>query len=353
MPEKPLRSAVVGLRMGAGHARVMNDLDDYDVTAICDIDEETTRKVAADLGDVSIYTDYDEMLAAEEPEVVAVATPNTSHAELTVKAAHSGARGICCEKPIATCMDEAREMLAACREHGTRLIVNHQRRMSRPLVRMRQLIEQGAIGELYLLRGTCAGDILSDGTHLVDSLRWLAGDEEVRWVLGQVYREAPPEEEGKAAGYHVSGGYRYGHPVETGGMAVFEFESGVRAEILCGEARFPRRNYQDYEVFGTKGRLWRQGDRAEPPVLIWDEEAGGWRGVEDAERSSRREPMRESYAAFAEFIRRGGEHPLSGESGARDLEVIMAVYESARANSKVEMPLEQGAFPLELMLAKR
>jgi len=352
MTEKPLRSAVVGLKMGSGHATVMNDLQEYDVVAVCDLVEETARQVAADLGDVNIYTDYDAMLAAEDLEVVAVATPNTSHAELTVKAARAGALGVCCEKPMATCMDEAREMLAVCREHGTRLIINHQRRMSRPLVRMRRLIEQGAIGEVYLLRGTCAGDVLSDGTHLVDSLRWLAGDEDVRWVLGQVYREDPAEGEEKAAGYHTSGGYRYGHAVETGAMAVFEFESGLRAEMLCGQVRFPGRSYQDYEVFGSKGRLWRQGDRAEPPILIWDEQAGGWRGVEDAEQADRREPMRRSYAAFAGLIRQGGEHPLIGESGARDLEIIMAIYESARTNWKIQLPLEQGAFPLGLMLTE-
>ncbi len=353
MTKKPLRSAVVGLRMGSGHAKVMAALDDYDVVAVCDLDEEVSRKVAGDLGNVRTYTDYDEMLAAESPEVVAVATPNTSHAELTVKAAQSGALGVCCEKPMATCMEEVRRMLNACRESGTRLIVNHQRRMGRPLVRMRRLIEEGAVGDLYLLRGTCAGDVLSDGTHLINSLRSLMADEPVKWVLGQVYREEPDPDEQQADGYHTSGGYRYGHPVETGAMATFEFESGVRAEILCGQVRFPGRSYQDYEVFGTMGRLWRRGDRAEPPVLIRDEQAGGWRPVADAEEPDRRRPMRESYTAFARLIRTGGTHPLIGESAAADTEVIMAIYESARTNSKISLPLQQPAFPLPLILQGR
>jgi len=55
------------------------------------------------------------------------------------------------------------------------------------------------------------------------------------------------------------------------------------------------------------------------------------------------------YAALARTIREGTPHPLSGESGLADLEVIMAIHESARTHNRIEFPLEQEAYPLLLM----
>ncbi|MGD2175341.1 MAG: hypothetical protein PVJ27_08055, partial [Candidatus Brocadiaceae bacterium] len=106
--------------------------------------------------------------------------------------------------------------------------------------------------------------------------------------------------------------------------------------------------YQDYEIFGTEGRLRRKGDRADPPVLIQDSRAGGWRPVEV---ESQEDAMTAGYRAFARMIREGSDHPLSGQSALRDLELVMALYESARTRQRIELPLRQDAFPLELMLA--
>jgi predicted dehydrogenase len=134
-------------------------------------------------------------------------------------------------------------------------------------------------------------------------------------------------------------------------MAVLEFESGLRAELLTGGVRLPDRPYQDYEVFGSKGRLWRYGDRVQPPLRIQDEAAGGYREVPndpDAPASARTH----MYAAFARTLREGVLHPLSGESALADQEVMMAVYESARTNARIELPLEQERLPLLLMYAE-
>ncbi|HUT18007.1 MAG TPA: Gfo/Idh/MocA family oxidoreductase [Anaerolineae bacterium] len=345
----PLRAAVVGLRMGRGHARSMHELDAYQVVGLCDLNAELAEELAAGaFPGAKAYTDYEEMLAAEQLDVVAVATPTDSHARLTIAAAEAGVRGICCEKPMATDLGDGRAMVRACAKHGVQLIVSHQRRMGPDLLTMRRLIDEGAIGEVYLLRGGCQGDLLSDGTHLIDSLRWLAGDQPIRWLLGQIYRDPPDPQEEHGIGYHRSGGFRYGHMVENGAMAVFEFESGLRAEMFTGGMHMRGRPYQDYEVFGSKGRLWRYGDRAQPPLRIQDEQGGGYREVvndADAPASSHAN----MYAAFARTILEGAPHSLSGESGLADLEVIMAIFESARTHSRIEFPLEQEAYPLLLM----
>ena len=349
----PLRGAVVGCRMGRAHARAMADLAAYELTAVCDLDGETARRVAEQTGGPAVYTDFDTMLKEVRPEVVGIATPSASHAELTGQAVEAGAIGVYCEKPMATCLADARAMVALCRQNGAALAINHQRRMSAPFCTMRRLIEDGAIGEVALIRGACAGDILSDGTHTVDAIFHLAGDIDVKWVLGQVYREAPDPQAERSKGYPVSGGWRYGHPVETGAMATFEFENGIRGELLTGEVRFPGRGYQDIEVFGTKGRLWRPGDKGDPVPLIQDDRSGGWREVPMADASGSEvssNAISNAYDAFAHTVRGGAYHPLCGNNALREFEVVMGIYESARLRAKVELPLAQPRFPLEMMI---
>jgi UDP-N-acetyl-2-amino-2-deoxyglucuronate dehydrogenase len=349
MSTDPLKAVVVGCRMGRAHARALADLDDYALAGLCDLNADTARNVAEKTGNPEVFTDLSAMLAEVQPDVVAIATPTDSHSALTRQAVDAGAKGVYCEKPMATCLSDANEMVGACRRQGVALVVNHQRRINAPFRGMLRLIEDGAIGEVELIRGTCAGDMLSDGTHTVDTLLHLAGDAEVAWVLGQIYRETPNAEEERSTGYETSGGWRYGHIVETGVMATFEFGSGVRGEILTGGVRFPGRGYQDIEVIGTEGRLWRPGDKDDPTPLIQDGQAGGWREIEMNDSPGTSDPIADAYSAFARTIREGAPHPMCGDNALRGFEVVMAIYESARLNTKVDLPLQQTRFPLEIM----
>ena len=349
---KPLRSCVVGCRMGCVHAMAMATLEDYDLVAVCDLKEEVARRAAVQVGCPKVYTDYTRMLAEIQPDVVTIATPTSSHAELTFQAIEAGVRGIYCEKPMATNLADARRMVRLCREKGIALVINHQRRVGAVYYMMHKLLKEGAIGEPYLIRGSCGGDVLSDGTHTVDSILYLADDCEARWVFGQIYREEPDPSEEKSTGFIPSGGWRYGHMIETGAMAVLELENGWRAEIFTGGMRLPGRGYQDVEVFGSKGRLWHPGDRSNPSLLIWNEKPGGWKIVsmeELPEEYKRYDPITNGYHLFAQTIREGRYHPLCGENALRGFEIVMAIYESARLHAKIELPLHQDRFPLEMM----
>ncbi len=360
MSEKPLRAVVVGCRMGAAHAKAMAQSPDYEVVAVCDIDEERAQELADEIATAKPFTSYAEMLRETKPDIVAIATPTAIHAEQTFMAIEAGVKGICCEKPMATNLADARRMVSLCQERGIALIVNHQRRIGKEMVEARKLIEQGAIGEVRLIRANCAGDFLSDGTHAVDSALWLLGDPEVEWVLGQVELPDKPR-------------LRYGHLVENSAIAVFQTVNGVRVEIFCGEARERNRAYQDYEVIGTKGRIWRTGDQPHPNLFIQDVNGGSWdaqvvNGILRPVQSDRGlwrpveiEPddaigaMRRSYTLLAKMVREGidkVDHPLSAEKALRGFEVVMAVYESARLHKRIHLPLQQERFPLELMVTE-
>lgn len=367
----PLRAAVVGCgRMGSNQARILARMPEYELVAVCDVEPANAERTAEAAGGATVYAAFAELLACERPDLVAVCASNTAHAALTIEAAEAGVRGVYCEKPMATSLGDARRMVEVCRERGTALVINHQRRIGGDLLAARARIDAGAVGDVRLLRGQCAGDLLSDGTHLVDSLMWLTGDRPAAWAFGQVHRPEPDPAEERGTGFTASGGFRFGHPVETGATAVVQLDGGPRLELLCGDMRLDRSPYQDYEVVGSTGRLWRTGDQARPNLFIQDSEGGPWvTGIDEwtikpvpAAEGQRGEwrpvawedggvsPIEKGFRAMASLIREGGDHPMAGHVALRGFEILMAIYESARLHEKTALPLAQERFPLELML---
>jgi UDP-N-acetyl-2-amino-2-deoxyglucuronate dehydrogenase len=343
-----LRVGIVGCRRGLGVGKQIAVLPEYQTVAVCDLDSERADAAAAELGGLAAYTDYQAMLAEQRPDVVFLATNTQPRAQLTVQAANAGVPGIIAEKPMAMSMAEARAMVDACRAAGSKLIITHQRRMGGDLLEMRALIEEGALGDLLLVRASCAGDLLTDGTHAVDSMRFLLADEPAIWVLGQLFRVTRAPDGTIDPEFADYAGFRYGHPVEAGAIAVVQFSSGVRGELFTGKAQVPGLPYQDYQAIGTQGMLRRAGDRG--PLLMWDAQPGGWREVAIRPQNRRDDGMVEAWRRFASYLRGHGDHPLSGENALLDHELVMAIYESARLSKRIQLPLRQGAFPLQLMI---
>ena len=349
----PLRTAIVGCRgMAEYHTAAFNAVPGFILVAACDLNETLVKEYAARFPGVVPYTDYGRMLAEQSPDVVVVVTTTASHAPLTLQAIEAGARGVFCEKPMSVSLGEAQAMLEACRTHGAALAVNHQRRTFPTFRTIKHLINTGVIGDVELMRGSCAGDLLSDGTHLVDTIRFLADDAEVAWVIGQIYRDPPELDTGAPRGTLAYRGRRYGHTVETGAMALLEFSTGLQAELRTGKLQVPGRAYQDYEIFGTRGRIRRPGDSADPQILLQTDDQPGWRSVPF---STPDEDVRgaENYRLFAQMIRDNADHPLSGRSGFKDQEIITAIFESARLHTRIALPLDQPEYPLDIMLREQ
>ncbi len=358
--------------MGKNQARILKNHPDFDLVAVCDIVQEAVDAATAEL-EVKGYTDLDAMMEAEQPAVVAIPTTSAAHAPLTKKVApYDCVKGIYCEKPMATNMKDARDMNQVCKDNGVILVINHQRRIGADLVKAKELIDSGAIGEVKVVRGHCAGDFLSDGTHLVDSLMFLAGDPEVEWVVGTLMRDLQAIKEKwdrmdrpePAEGY----GFRFGHPVESGSMAVAQLANGVRAEFFTGDLQQSGRIYQDYVVEGTRGQIWRLRDRTKPHVLyIADGEGGSW--IQDEklnaiESSDGKGPWRpvelgeddganaihDGYSFLAKSLRDGSPHPMNGDIAVNNFQVAMGMYESARTGKRIHAPVQTDRYPLEVMI---
>lgn len=117
----------------------------------------------------SVYSDYREMLKEEEPDIVSIATPATSHAEITIEVAKFGVKGIYCEKAMAVSLAECDRMIEICEQTGTVLMINHQRRWDNRYIELRRFVESGNIGNLQLIQISIGGSRLCrSGSHMFD-----------------------------------------------------------------------------------------------------------------------------------------------------------------------------------------
>ncbi len=350
-----LRVAVVGLGgICTLHFAAIAEARGVELAAVCDLNADLVAKCSAERG-VPGFTDLKALLKEIRPDIVTVATDTRSHAFLTQTAARGGVRAVHCEKPMAVHPADAREMVAVCEAAGVLLTINHQRRMA-DVGSVRRFIEKGGIGDLVELRGYCAGDLLSDGTHVIDSLLALAGDPPVTEVLGAL---------------DLSGAtLRYGHPVESG--AQVQIGVGAKLQLSIATGSFAsRRAYQEYHVTGSKGSLWRAGDLLTPNWFLCDgrpgthaagfdpkrwfshpqpAEGGGlWRELDCGGLKSLHGAVA-AYEQIAVSLATGSSHPLEGRRTLTVQAIITGGYQSGltRAPLTLEDISVVEKFPLTL-----
>ena len=157
-----------------------------------------------------VYSDYREMLEEEKPDIVSIATPATSHAEITIEVAKFGVKGIYCEKAMATSLAECDRMIEICEQTNTVLMINHQRRWDNRYIELKRFIDAGNIGSLQSIQISLGGSRLCrSGTHMFD-LALMFVDGKVKSGLGWL---SDPDNS------------------DSGGVGLFETQDGIRIFI--------------------------------------------------------------------------------------------------------------------------
>ncbi|MCD6357528.1 MAG: Gfo/Idh/MocA family oxidoreductase, partial [Thermoproteales archaeon] len=118
-----------------------------ELVAMCDVNEPRAREIASRYGVRRYYTDYREMLEREELDLVSVATPDFLHYEPTITAIDAGVN-VLVEKPLATKLEEAEEMVRRARRRGVKLYVNFSNRFNPPFAALKDSVEKGELGDL-------------------------------------------------------------------------------------------------------------------------------------------------------------------------------------------------------------
>ena len=322
--EEKYRAGIIGCGgISRSHARAYQQHEKVNLVTAADINPEALKKFADQFSISAKYTDYKEMLKEEDLDLVSVCTWQGTHAGITIAAAESVVRGILCEKPMAVNLGEADAMIEACDRSGTKLVVCHQHRFDPINVEARKLVQEGVIGQPTMVFRRVGDGLLNSGTHAIDGVRYILGDPETEWVIGQVERRTDR--------------YERRCRIEDLCMGLICFSGGARFVI---ESDLPGPELSAPLIYGTEGILTASDGK----LLLINDKKLGWQEIM---------PTEEGTTQLGELIAwiegRVKEHRGSGRQARYTMEIMMAIYESLRIKGLVRMPLKTKESPLEMM----
>jgi UDP-N-acetyl-2-amino-2-deoxyglucuronate dehydrogenase len=332
--------------IAAMHADAIATLPGARLVAVTDVAAGAATAFAAARGGAA-EPDLDALLARGDVDVVCVCVPSGLHAEVGVRAAKAG-KHLVVEKPIDVTLEAADRLIEAARTAGVALTVITQHRFDPGLIELKRLIGEGALGRLVLgeastkwyrtqayydsagWRGSWAmdgGSLMNQGVHYVDLLRWCMGP--VTEVTAVCTTQAHQIE------------------AEDTALAIVRFGSGAVGTILSSTAAFPGFP-QRLEVTGTEGTVIVEDGQIVRRAFGAGARAGGDGGPADGAglgaAAAGSDPAAlgvTSHAAqiadLLAAIDEGREPAVGGEAGREVLEIVCAVYESARTGRNVTL----------------
>lgn len=206
-----VKVGIIGCGMIAGgkHMPSLSKLDNVKMAAFCDLKIERAEEAAKKYGvpGAKVYTNYKDLLAMEDIEVVHVLTPNSSHAPISIDALESG-KHVMCEKPMAITGAEAKAMYEAHLRTGKKLTIGYQNRSSARNQLLKKMIADGELGEIYFAKAVATrrrgvptwgvfldkekqggGPMIDIGTHSLDLTLSLMNNYEPESVVGSVFHK--------------------------------------------------------------------------------------------------------------------------------------------------------------------
>ena len=336
--------------IAAMHAAAIATLPRARLAAVTDVADGAAAAFAAARG-CAAEPGLDQLLARPDVDVVCVCVPSGLHAEVGVRAARAG-KHLVVEKPIDVTLVAADRLIEAARAAGVALTVISQHRFDPGLIELKRLLGDGALGRLVLAeastkwyrtqayydsaewRGTWAmdgGSLMNQGIHYVDLLRWCMGP--VTEVTAVCATQAHQVE------------------VEDTALAIVRFGSGAVGTIVSSTAAYPGFP-QRLEITGTDGtvivedgRIVRRafGPQATASVSGDDADPDAGAGVVGA-LGAAADPAAIEVASHAAQIadllaavEEGRAPAVDGQAGRDALEIVRAVYESARTSAPVRL----------------
>jgi predicted dehydrogenase len=339
---KPVGFAVIGLGGFAQGAILpgFRHSKKAKLVALVSGDKPKAKRLATKFHAGAFYT-YEELPACfsnPQVEAVYIATNNGSHAHYAVQAANAGEH-VLCEKPMANSVEECRQMLAACRASGVRLMIAYRKYFEPASLELKKLVRSGRLGRLkyihsafgIVIRGRgkagawhldpklAGGGALPDvGVYCVNTIRWLVGEEPLEV---SAYQWTTDPETFSQVDENIA--FRLNFPHGLVAQATSSF-SAAQSSFL--------------QVHGEKG--WA----ALNPAYPWDEERCLFGKTGDRWFEKKFKIIDElslELDAFADSIRRQREPEPNGVQGMRDVAVMEAIYQSAREGRTVPITMPE------------
>lgn len=350
----PIRIGIVGCgNIADNHVAAYRAAEGAEVVAVCDVDLARAQAFAAERGIPAAAGSVAELLELGL-DAISVCTPHPTHEEVVVAAAEAGVH-VLCEKPISTSAAAASRMIEAAAAGGITFGVVFQRRFWPGAQKVRQAIADGTLGipmlghcrvllhrgrdyyESAPWRGTWAADgggvLMTQAIHYIDLLQWFMGE--------------PVEVYGRAGAFALGDAIE----VEDTASAVITFASGATATLSATVAATPNLG-SELTVTGSSGATVTIGEYPEgsdADVEIWavpGQEratsvlaAGGFRPDKSVGEvnAALQHLHRRQIEDFVEAIREDREPAVTGAQALRSLQIVEAVYASARTGRPVRL----------------
>jgi predicted dehydrogenase len=241
--------------MGRAHTNAYKRVTDFfeteyrpELQAVCGRNRDKVSNFAAQWGYKSVETDWKALVARPDIDLIDIATPNSSHAEIAIAAAAAG-KMILCEKPLARNLAEARQMVEAVKRAGVANMVWYNYRRVPAVTFAKQIIDEGRLGRIFHYRAkflqdwTISKDLPQGGqglwrldadaagsgvtgdllAHCIDTSIWLNGSiAKVTAMTETFIRERVHQETGKAAPVRIDDASAFLARFENGSLATFE-----------------------------------------------------------------------------------------------------------------------------------
>jgi myo-inositol 2-dehydrogenase/D-chiro-inositol 1-dehydrogenase len=320
-------------------------IPEVEVVAVYARNKEKVQEFAKKHHVPKAYTDIDTLINESGCEIVDICLPNFMHYEATLKAARAG-KHIIIEKPLAVTLEEADEMIAVCKQQGVKLMYAEELCFAPKYERVRQLVTEGAIGDIYMLKQSekhsgphsdwfydvnlSGGGVLMDmGCHALEWFRWMTKNAKAVSVYASM---STVLHKGRTKG-------------EDNSVVIVEFDNGVTAVAENSWAKHGGMDDRS-EVHGTGGVIYADlfmGNSA----ISYSKHGYGY-AMEKADTT-----VGWSFTVFEEVFNQGYPHELkhfvdcvrnnkeplvTGEDGRVVLELMYAAYASAGQGKKIMLP---------------
>ena len=353
MSDDTINSAIVGCGViGPTHANALQSLHSEGARLVAFADEVPSKAEALAAKYGAEAKSFDDVLADPGIDAVHICVPSGLHAALGVRALEAG-KHVVVEKPMDITLAACDELLAAQRESGKRLAVISQHRFDKASVDVKAALDAGLLGRMVYAesqvpwyrsqeyydsgdwRGTWAldggGAAMNQGVHNADLIRWLCGPVETVYAQARTLAHERIETEDVLA-------------------ATLTFASGAVGSFAASTALYPGFAVK-VGIYGTEGSAIIEGDMlhtlttksgvsggGEPMPDHALQMAGGgtkaaasdpaaiWGGAHEAQ-----------IADFLQCCRTGTTPVVDGIEGRKAVELVLAIYESARTSQVVQL----------------
>ena len=332
------------------HMEAYRKLDNVQVIAACDINEERVGEFAREYNIPNVFTKYEDLLDMKEINAVSVTTWNVYHCPISIAALKAG-KNVLCEKPLAMNSGEAEMMVKTAGETGRILMVGFCTRYESPVVVLKDMIDRGDLGRIYYAKTSFirrwgnpggwfadvgksgGGPVIDLGVHALDIVRYLSGKPNAVAVSASVYNLIGRKPEIKGMGKYNPADSSGSDDVEDSAAAFIKFDNGMSLSFETSWVQNIKEDSFRVELYGDKA-----GAQLYPVLEIYEDRHDYLTQVNPVYTDYSKNGQfvfDEEIEHFTGSVSEGTECTCPGADGLEVMRIVDAIYESAKTGKEI------------------